>query len=129
MGRRPLPAGGGGGMRTDRVPSMATWLPSPTNLARLGHFPPASQAGPPCRHGVPCMLHGSGRRLVSHSRRFTPSVSRGPGGTLAEGGVRAQVGGGAQVGKGGRRWWGRGVRSDKRNQEHHIKYIIWVSGT
>jgi hypothetical protein len=58
MGRRPLPAVGdltrddrwstydasvlkkmGGKMRTDRTP------PSPTKLARLGQFPPASQAG------------------------------------------------------------------------------------
>jgi hypothetical protein len=62
MGRRPLPAVrdltrdgrwstydvsvlkkmGGGKMRTDRTPSKATIT---TKLARLGHFPPASQAG------------------------------------------------------------------------------------
>ncbi len=35
-----------GKMRTNRIPSKATtWLPPPTNLAQLGHFPPASQAG------------------------------------------------------------------------------------
>jgi hypothetical protein len=61
MGRRPLPAVRdctrdgrwstydvnvlkkmGGKMRTDRTPSQA---PITTKLARLGHFPPASQAG------------------------------------------------------------------------------------
>jgi hypothetical protein len=63
MGRRPLSAvrdftrddrwstydisgrkkmGGGGDMRRGRFPSKATIN---TNLARLGHFPPASQAG------------------------------------------------------------------------------------
>jgi hypothetical protein len=31
-------------MRRNRLPCKAK-LPSPTNLARLGHFPPASQAG------------------------------------------------------------------------------------
>jgi hypothetical protein len=30
-------------------------IPSPTKLARLGHFPPVSQASPPCRHGVLCI--------------------------------------------------------------------------
>jgi len=36
-------------------------LPSPTKLAQLGHFPPASQGGPPCRPGVLCIYFFSGQ--------------------------------------------------------------------